>query len=289
MRNSKKACHWFATVVGLAFFGSIAISDTAAAQKATTPGEVWLPYPSTLGQPTRNALDQTTWKVVSVTDGGKQIKLVKPFGLLFDFSDSVGVRDVLTFNGCESKRGSFELTDNLLTIAKRFGVGGCKNDKASTTLDQILSGTSTITPSNRAVWFRGITVTNGQKTAQLEPLIRSDLVGTAWVLETVLDPIPSSTPTLAFNATKFGGGDGCNSFDGNYLAIGDRLASLGMSQTLMACEGQDSWKLKPTLEGNPKFLIGAEGQTLTLIKRSGTLKYRRAKAVVRPPIPGIGL
>jgi heat shock protein HslJ len=286
-KSEKIRLHFFA-LAGLAALASTVLLPPVYAQTAKASTEVLLPRPSSMGQPAPTPLDRTTWKVISVTERGKTTKPKNPYGLLFDFSDHIGIRNVLSFDGCEPRNGSFELKSNLLIVGNRYESGrGCPINSISGVMDKVLSGKSTITPAKSAIWFRGITLTNGSRSARLEPLVRSDLVGTAWVLETVLEPKPISLPSISFDGTRISGGDGCNSFDGAYLAVGDQLVAGEMSQTAMACPGHDGWAVNPTLEGTPRFLIDPTGKTLTLTKKNGALKYRRAQAVVRPSIPGL--
>ncbi|MGL3805993.1 META domain-containing protein [Paeniglutamicibacter sp. R2-26] len=85
--------------------------------------------------------------------------------------------------------------------------------------------------------------------------------------------VPDGSPVLVFSQEgTFTGNDGCNTLGGSWTRDGDGIVLEGMTMTLMACEGLDTWlssASSATVEGMNLRVFDAQRAEIGVLAHEG--------------------
>ena len=261
--------------------GLVLASSVARAQ--SNPGHaVRLPYPSGMNQPAPSPIHETSWTIRRVTDRGRNLAVSPNSVVLFDWGDRVGESTASIFDGCAVSNRNFQWSDRSLKIAPAtysaiVPEGRAPCSTAQTALQVALSGTFTHSKASTFAIGSVLVLTRSRIRIELVRRAESPLEGTAWrTTETVIRNEQRRQGTLAFGRTRYAATDTCNSIDGHFLHVGDRLLAVGRSRTTAAaCPSPPpalGWRWE-------EATVTRTGETLTITAGARTHTYRRIEAL----------
>lgn len=224
------------------------------------------------GENAPDPLRGKTFIATAVTEDGKPRELLSDTELSMQFTDD---GRLITQAGCNTMQGTVSTADGKLVVDDLGSTAmGC--DQAHNEQDAFVSKVLGASPSWQLAEDR-LTVTSGTTTLDLAPRETvhpdKDLVGTTWVLDTLVDgDVASSTPagapevTLVFDGKRVTADTHCNGIAADYTVTGDTIVfTLGVS-TKMACapeimQGENA--VSGVLNGEVTYEITADRLTLT--------------------------
>ena len=268
------------TVVVFATLGSGALGEAYGADTASSDG-VRLPAPSNFGQPGSSPIQATSWTVRSIAQGRRKVGVSGDAVVLFDWGTGVGESVVHIVDGCGKSTRTFNWTFEKLVIGPATFVetNGKACSQSDSGLQRALAGTFTHGTKPALNVGTSMVLTRGRTRIELIRRAESSLNGTAWrtidkISRAGITGEPLVEGTLSFGPTRFAAYDGCNSVDGTYLVIGDRLVSVGnLVSTAVFCKVDVlGWKATEA-----KFSRTAESLIITSGSQSHT--YRRVTTI----------
>ena len=265
-------------VIGVAL-GLVLAMSVAHAQ--SDPGDaVRLPYPSGMNQPAPSPVHATSWTIRRITDKGRSLAVPRDAVVFFDWGDGVGESSASIFDGCVVSNRGFSWSDRNLQIAPaidpaifRVGVTPCST--AQIALQVALSGTFTHPKDSVFATGSVLVLTRSRTRIELVRRKESTLEGTAWrTVEAIVRQGQVRNGTLAFGRTRYVATDTCNSIDGHFLHVGDRLLSVGRwRMTAAACP-------EPVLGWHwENATVTQSGETLTIATGARSFTYRQVRAL----------
>ncbi len=253
------------------------------AHAQSDPGDaVRLPYPSGMNQPAPSPVHATSWTIRRVTDRGRNRTVSPNAVVLFDWGDGVGESTASIFDGCAVSNRSFAWSDRNLNItAAPHGavapLGAAECSPAQATLQTVLSGTFTHPKASTFAYGGTLVLTRSRVRIELARRNESPLEDTAWrTTDTVIRNEQRRSGTVAFGRTSYGAYDSCNSIDGHFLHVGNRLLAVGMIRTTAA-----GCPAPPTLGWRwESATVTRTGGTLTITAGARSYTYRQVQALL---------
>ena len=218
----------------LGLITSLATSPPANSQSIGPAQESFmLPPPSGLGQRTPSPIHATSWSVRGITDGRRKVAVPKDATVLFDWGNDLGESLAFVYDGCTVTKSPFIWTNGELVVAApTYKSPGCgttrqKAFRAAFTGRFVFPIATNIAPGST------MRVVAGKRRIELVRRAESKLNQTAWatVDSTSLPTLGRIDANLSFGTTTFRGDDGCNSFEGRYLDVGQSIHSLEVTTT----------------------------------------------------------
>jgi len=223
------------------------------------------------GAPAPDPLRGKTFLATAVTEDGRPRALVAELSIQFTDDGRVIAR-----GGCNMMQGAVDTSAGKIVVngglaSTEMGCAPELHDQ-----DRFVAGVLDGAPSWRLADDK-LTITAGSTVVELAPreLVHPDrdLVGTTWVLDTVVDgQVASSTPagappvTLVFDGSKVTADTGCNGVSTDYTVSGDTITFDLAMTTKMACapeimRGEDA--VVDALQGKARYEITADRLSLT--------------------------
>lgn len=214
-----------------------------------------------------------TFLATAVTDDGKPRELLPNTELSVQFTDD---GRLIAQAGCNTMQGSVNTADGKLVLDGELASTAIGCAQASNEQDAFVAKVLSASPSWQLADDR-LTITSGTTTFDLAPRESvhpdKDLVGTTWVLDTLVDgdvassmPVGAPEVTLVFDGKRATADTHCNGVGAEYTVTGDTIEFTGGVSTKMACapeimRGEEA--VSGVLNGEVTYEITADKLTLT--------------------------
>jgi heat shock protein HslJ len=194
------------------------------------------------GQSAPDPLRGRTFIATAVTDGDVPHALVPDTELSVEFTDD---GRLIARAGCNIMQGNINTANGKLAIDGDLAMTAMGCDPARQEQDLFVAKVLGASPSWQLANER-LTITSGTTTLDMAPRETvhpdKDLMGTTWVLDTLVDgdsasSMPAGVPpaTLVFDGKRVVADTNCNGFGADYTVTGDTIEfTMGMS-TLIGC------------------------------------------------------
>ena len=269
---------WAVAAVAL---GLILAATVVNAQ--SDPGDaVRLPYTASMNQPAPSPIHETSWTIRRVTDKGRSLALANDAVVLFDWGEGVGESTASIFDGCAVSNRNFTWSERSLKIAPAtysaiVPESGAPCVSAQSTWLAALTGTFRNPKASTFADGSTLVLTRSRIRVELVRRADSSLVGTAWrTTDTIVRNEQRRQGTLSFGHTRYMATDTCNSIEGHFLHVGDRLLPVGRWRTTAAaCPSPPpalGWRWESAI-------VTRAGETLTITNGARTHTYRQVQAL----------
>jgi heat shock protein HslJ len=231
------------------------------------------------GQSAPDPLRGRTFIATAVTDDGRPHALVPDTELSVEFTDD---GRLIARAGCNMMQGKVNTADGKLVFDGDLASTAMGCDKARTDQDSFVGSVLGASPSWKLANDR-LTITSGTTTLDMAPresvTPNKDLVGTGWVLDTLLDgnvasSMPAGVPpvTLVFDGKKVVADTHCNGVWAEYTVTGGTIEFKQGASTLIGCgpeieRGENA--MREVLTGEVTFEITADRLTLNNLSGKG--------------------
>jgi heat shock protein HslJ len=225
------------------------------------------------GESAPDPLRGKTFLATSVTDDGKPRALLPDTELSVEFTDD---GRLIAQAGCNTMQGPVTTAGGKLELGGELASTAMGCDQARNEQDAFVAEVLRASPSWQLTGDR-LTITSGTTTLDLAPRESvhpdKDLVGTTWVLDTLVDGDVASSMaagapevTLVFDGKRATADTHCNGVGAEYTVTGDTIEFTGGVSTKMACapeimRGEEA--VSSVLNGEVTYEITADKLTLT--------------------------
>jgi heat shock protein HslJ len=224
------------------------------------------------GQSAPDPLRGRTFIATAVTDGDVPHALVPDTELSVEFTDD---GRLIARAGCNIMQGNINTADGKLNIDGDLAMTAMGCDPARQEQDLFVAKVLGASPSWQLANDR-LTITSGETTLDLAPreavTPNKDLVGTGWVLDTLVDgnaasSVPAGVPpvTLVFDGKQAVADTHCNGVGAEYTVTGDTIEFKPGFSTLIGCAPEIArveGAVGEVLNGKVTFEITADRLTL---------------------------
>jgi heat shock protein HslJ len=225
------------------------------------------------GVPSADPLRGRTFIATAVTEDGRPRELAPDTELSVQFTDD---GRLIAQAGCNQMQGEVDTSGGTLSFAEGLSVTEMGCDQARHEQDTFVADVLTATPAWELTGDR-FTITAGTTVFDMAPreVVRPDqeLVGTTWLLDTLVDGQAASSTTagapavtLVFDGTKVVADTGCNGVTAEYTVAGDVLTFTQGAMTRMMCAPEimrGETAAVDVLQGEVEYDITADRLTLT--------------------------
>lgn len=217
-------------------------------------------------------LQGRTFIATAVTNDGQPHALVPNTELSVEFTDD---GRLIARAGCNTMQGTVNTADGKLAFDGDLAMTAMGCEQPLQEQDLFVAKVLQASPSWQLANDR-LTITSGKTTFDLAPRETvhpdKDLMGTTWVLDTLVDgnsasSTPANVPEVTMNFDKTASAHtGCNGVGAEYTVEGDTIVFRNAARTMKACApevNQVENAVADIMGGEVKYEITADRLTLT--------------------------